>query len=115
MEQPAREDAAAQRLAAGGLTVAAGGTLKALIPPSLMMIRYSVVASTFIFDLFVAAIVPLLLTLFPDLSSLPFKLSARRGSSEETARFEQAIERRRGAGGGPNGGICAFQRRPRRR
>jgi C4-dicarboxylate transporter DctM subunit len=39
-------------------TIAAGGTLKSLIPPSIVMILYCIVAQTFIFDLFVAAIVP---------------------------------------------------------
>ena len=40
-------------------TIAAGGTLKSLIPPSLLMILYCIVAKTFIFDVFIAAaIVP---------------------------------------------------------
>jgi tripartite ATP-independent transporter DctM subunit len=43
-------------------TIAAGGTLKSLIPPSLLMILYCVVAKAFIFDLFIAAIIPALLT-----------------------------------------------------
>ncbi len=43
-------------------TVAAGGTLKALIPPSLPMIFYCIVSKTFIFDLFTAAIIPALLS-----------------------------------------------------
>jgi tripartite ATP-independent transporter DctM subunit len=44
-------------------TIAAGGTMKALIPPSLVMILYCVVAKTYIFDLFAAAIIPALLTI----------------------------------------------------
>jgi C4-dicarboxylate transporter, DctM subunit len=44
-------------------TIAAGGTLKSLIPPSLVMIIYCVVAKTFILDMFVAAIVPALITI----------------------------------------------------
>lgn len=44
-------------------TIAAGGTMKALIPPSLVMILYCVVAKTYIFDLFAAAILPALLTI----------------------------------------------------
>ncbi len=44
-------------------SIAAGGTLKALIPPSIVMILYCIVAGTFIFDMFVAAIVPALLAL----------------------------------------------------
>ena len=38
--------------------IAAGGTLKSLIPPSLVMIVYCVVAKVFILDMFVAAIAP---------------------------------------------------------
>jgi C4-dicarboxylate transporter, DctM subunit len=42
-------------------TIAAGGTLKSLIPPSIIMILYCITAKTFIFDLFTAAIIPALL------------------------------------------------------
>lgn len=44
-------------------SIAAGGTLKALIPPSIVMILYCIVAKTFIFDLFVAALIPALLAI----------------------------------------------------
>ena len=44
-------------------TIAGGGALKALIPPSIVMILYCIVAKTFILDLFVAAIVPALLAI----------------------------------------------------
>ncbi len=40
-----------------GATIAAGGALKALIPPSLSMILYCVVARTYIFDVFIAAVI----------------------------------------------------------
>jgi C4-dicarboxylate transporter, DctM subunit len=43
--------------------IAAGGTLKSLIPPSLVMIIYCVVAKTFILDMFVAAVIPALMTI----------------------------------------------------
>ena len=43
--------------------IAAGGTLKALIPPSLIMILYCIIAQTFIYDLFAAAIIPALITI----------------------------------------------------
>src|SRR3984885_1068474 len=43
--------------------IAAGGTLKSLIPPSLLMIIYCIVAKTFIFDMFIAAIIPALITI----------------------------------------------------
>ena len=39
-------------------SIAAGGALKSLIPPSLVMILYCIVTNVFIFDLFVAALVP---------------------------------------------------------
>lgn len=42
-------------------SIAAGGALKSLIPPSLVMILYCIVTNVFIFDLFTAAIVPALL------------------------------------------------------
>jgi len=44
-------------------TIAAGGTLKSLIPPSIVMILYCIVSRTFIFDLFVAALIPALLAI----------------------------------------------------
>ncbi|MDR1968112.1 MAG: TRAP transporter large permease [Burkholderiaceae bacterium] len=44
-------------------TIAAGGALKSLIPPSVTMILYCVATKTFIFDLFAASIVPALLTI----------------------------------------------------
>jgi len=43
--------------------IAAGGTLKSLIPPSIVMILYCIVGKTFIFDLFLAAVVPALLAI----------------------------------------------------
>lgn len=50
--------------------IAAGGTLKSLIPPSLVMIVYCIVAKTFIFDMFIAAIVPALLTVVLNLAAI---------------------------------------------
>jgi C4-dicarboxylate transporter, DctM subunit len=44
-------------------TIAAGGTLKSLIPPSIVMILYCIVSRTFIFDLFIAALIPALLAI----------------------------------------------------
>ena len=44
-------------------TIAASGTLKSLIPPSTLMILYCIVAKTFIFDMFLAAVFPALLTI----------------------------------------------------
>jgi C4-dicarboxylate transporter, DctM subunit len=53
-------------------TIAAGGTLKSLIPPSLLMILYCIVAKTFIFDLFIAAAIPALLTVALNLAAIWF-------------------------------------------
>ena len=44
-------------------TIAAGGTLKSLIPPSIVMILYCIIAKAFIFDLFVAAVLPAVLAI----------------------------------------------------
>ncbi|MBL0422949.1 TRAP transporter large permease [Ramlibacter sp. AW1] len=44
-------------------TIAAGGALKSLIPPSVVMILYCIATKVFIFDLFTAAIVPALLAI----------------------------------------------------
>jgi tripartite ATP-independent transporter DctM subunit len=46
-----------------GATIAAGGALKALIPPSLTMILYCVIARTYIFDVFIAAVIPAIITI----------------------------------------------------
>ena len=51
-------------------TIAAGGTLKALIPPSVVMILYSMITNVFIFDLFTAALVPALLTVALNIATI---------------------------------------------
>jgi C4-dicarboxylate transporter, DctM subunit len=51
-------------------TIAAGGTLKSLIPPSIVMILYCIVSRTFIFDLFVAALVPAALAIALNLAAI---------------------------------------------
>src|SRR5467141_876885 len=53
-----------------GATIAAGGALKALIPPSLSMILYCVVARTYIFDVFIAAVIPALMTITANLIAI---------------------------------------------
>lgn len=53
-----------------GATIAAGGALKALIPPSLSMILYCVVARTYIFDVFIAAVVPALITIAANIAAI---------------------------------------------
>ena len=51
-------------------TIAAAGTLKSLIPPSLLMILYCIVAKVFIFDLFVAAAIPALITVVLNVAAI---------------------------------------------
>lgn len=58
-------------------TIAGGGTLKSLIPPSIVMILYCIVAKTFIFDLFVAALVPALLAIVLNLLAIAIQVRMR--------------------------------------
>ncbi|HWD22388.1 MAG TPA: TRAP transporter large permease [Burkholderiales bacterium] len=51
-------------------TIAAGGTLKSLIPPSVVMVLYCVASKTFIFDLFIAAVIPALLAIALNLMAI---------------------------------------------
>jgi C4-dicarboxylate transporter, DctM subunit len=51
-------------------TIAAGGTLKSLIPPSIVMVLYCISTKTFIFDLFLAAIIPALLAIALNLAAI---------------------------------------------
>lgn len=44
-------------------TVAAGGTLGAMVPPSVILVLYGLIAEQFILDLFVAAIIPAILAI----------------------------------------------------
>jgi tripartite ATP-independent transporter DctM subunit len=60
-------------------TIAAGGTLKALIPPSIVMILYCVVTKTYIFDLFYAALLPALLALVLNLIAIRLMVVFRPG------------------------------------
>ena len=68
--------------------IAAGGTLKSLIPPSLVMIIYCVVAKTFILDMFVAAVVPALMTIAFNLMPLrlPYGVDRRLLRSARACR-----------------------------
>lgn len=51
-------------------TIAAGGTLKSLIPPSIVMVLYCIATKTFIFDLFTAAVLPALLAIALNLAAI---------------------------------------------
>ncbi len=69
-------------------TIAAGGTLKSLIPPSIVMILYCIVAKTFIFDLFLAAIVPALLAIVLNLFAIAIVVRLRPAAAPVTPRVE---------------------------
>jgi tripartite ATP-independent transporter DctM subunit len=58
-------------------TIAGGGTMKSLIPPSFLMILYCIVAKTFIFELFIAAAIPALLTVALNLAAIALTLRWR--------------------------------------
>ena len=67
--------------------IAAGGTLKSLIPPSLVMIIYCVVAKTFILDMFVAAVVPALITIAFNLVAIAVVVRLRPQIAPLSARL----------------------------
>jgi C4-dicarboxylate transporter, DctM subunit len=73
--------------------VAAGGTLKALIPPSLVMILYCIIAKTFIYDLFAAAVIPALLTVVLNLItvSVAIHLNPSAAPVDERANWPERI------------------------
>jgi C4-dicarboxylate transporter DctM subunit len=73
--------------------VAAGGTLKALIPPSLVMILYCIIAKTFIYDLFAAAVIPALLTVVLNLItvSVAIHLNPSAAPVDECANWPERI------------------------
>jgi tripartite ATP-independent transporter DctM subunit len=74
-------------------TIAAGGTLKSLIPPSIVMILYCIVAKTFIFDLFIAAIVPALLAIALNLMAIAIVVRLNPRAAPVLARQEWAQRR----------------------
>ncbi len=73
--------------------VAAGGTLKALIPPSLVMILYCIIAKTFIYDLFAAAVIPALLTIVLNLItvSVAIRLNPSAAPVDERVNWPERI------------------------
>jgi C4-dicarboxylate transporter DctM subunit len=60
-------------------TIAGGGTLKSLIPRSIVMILYCIVAKAFIFDLIVAAAVPALLAIALNLVCIAIQVKLQPG------------------------------------
>ncbi len=71
-------------------TIAAGGTLKSLIPPSIVMILYCIVSRTFIFDLFMAAVVPALLAIALNLAAIWIVVRLEPGVAPASARVAWA-------------------------
>ena len=69
-------------------TIAAGGTLKSLIPPSVVMILYCVAAKTFIFDLFIAAVIPALLAIALNLVAIAIMVRLDPESAPVSPRVE---------------------------
>ncbi len=81
-------------------TIAAGGTLKSLIPPSIVMILYCIVSKTFIFDLFVAAVVPALLAIVLNLLAITLIVRVQPGLAPVSERVpwpERLVALRRAA------------------
>jgi C4-dicarboxylate transporter, DctM subunit len=69
-------------------TIAAGGTLKSLIPPSIVMVLYCIVSKTFIFDLFTAAIVPALLAIALNLAAIAVAVRLNPAAAPVSLRVE---------------------------
>lgn len=67
-------------------TIAAGGTLKSLIPPSIVMILYCIVAKTFIFDLFLAAVIPALIAIALNLVAIALVVRLNPAAAPVMAR-----------------------------
>jgi C4-dicarboxylate transporter DctM subunit len=68
-------------------TIAAGGTLKSLIPPSIVMILYCIVSKAFILDLFRAAIVPALLAIAVNMLAIYAMVRLAPGAAPVGARM----------------------------
>lgn len=69
-------------------TIAAGGTLKSLIPPAVLMILYSLVAKVFILELFVAAIIPAILTILLNFLGVALYVKLRPAEAPTHTRIE---------------------------
>jgi C4-dicarboxylate transporter, DctM subunit len=74
-------------------TIAAGGTLKSLIPPSIVMVLYCIVAKTFIFDLFFAAVVPALIAIALNLAAITLIVRLRPQAAPVLGRVSWAERR----------------------
>ena len=74
-------------------TIAAGGTLKSLIPPSIVMVLYCIVAKTFIFDLFFAATVPAMIAIVLNLAAITLIVRLRPEAAPVLERVSWAERR----------------------
>lgn len=74
-------------------TIAAGGCLKSLIPPSVVMVLYCVASKTFIFDLFFAAILPALVAIALNLAAIAAVVRLAPGVAPVTPRVDWAERR----------------------
>ena len=79
----------APHFAAG--TIAAGGTLGALVPPSVIMIIYSVITFKNILDMFVAAVIPAILAILFHFAAIwvYLKLNPNAGPPGERANWRE--------------------------
>ena len=86
-------------------TIAAGGTLKSLIPPSIVMILYCIVSKAFILDLFRAAIVPAIIAIAVNLLAIALMVHFDPTSAPVGERMPMArtLGRRSGA---PDRSFC---------
>lgn len=71
-------------------TIAAGGTLKSLIPPSIVMVLYCIATKTFIFDLFTAAVLPALLAIALNLVTIAIVVRLNSDAAPTSARVPWA-------------------------
>ncbi len=69
-------------------TIAAGGTLKSLIPPSIVMILYCIVSKAFILDLFRAAILPAVLAVVVNLLAITVMVRLNPSAAPVGARLD---------------------------
>ncbi len=87
----------ASHFAAG--TIAAGGTLGALVPPSVIMIIYAVITRENILDLFVAAVIPAIMAIAFHFSAISIYLTRNpeAGPPGERATWRERLAATRGA------------------
>ena len=67
--------------------IAAGGTLGSLVPPSVILVIYAVAAEEFIIDLFIAAIIPSILSILAYLVAISIYVRMRPGAGPAGPRM----------------------------